>query len=113
VAADRLWPRDASTIRYCDIGANHPRTLNNTFALYQRGASGVLVEPDPDLCGALRKERPRDTVIEGRCRVDERRSAKLQRLTAMCSTRFRPHKPNFVHESSKKLETGSVSKDCR
>jgi len=40
VAADRLWLGDASTIRYCDIGANHPRTLNNTFALYQRGGDG-------------------------------------------------------------------------
>src|SRR5882762_7743018 len=53
---------DASKIRYCDIGANHPRTLNNTFALYARGASGVLIEPDPDQCALLRKDRPRDVV---------------------------------------------------
>jgi FkbM family methyltransferase len=102
--------RDATKIRYCDIGANHPRTLNNTFALYQRGASGVLVEPDPDLCAALRKERPRDTVIEAGVAFDERRSAKLQRLTANVFNTFSPTQANFVRESSKNWQPDQLQK---
>ena len=53
-----------SPVRYLDIGANHPVKLNNTFKLYQQGGSGVLVEPNPVLCEQLRRERPRDTVLQ-------------------------------------------------
>jgi hypothetical protein len=40
---------DIRNVRYLDVGANDPSVLSNTFLLYQLGASGVLVEPDPDL----------------------------------------------------------------
>lgn len=33
--------------RFLDIGAWHPTELSNTRALYERGCSGVLVEPSP------------------------------------------------------------------
>ena len=33
--------------RYLDLGANHARELSNTYALYQRGMRGVLVEANP------------------------------------------------------------------
>jgi FkbM family methyltransferase len=46
--------------RYIDIGAHHPTYLNNTFAFYEAGASGVSIEPDPDLFARFPVERPRD-----------------------------------------------------
>jgi FkbM family methyltransferase len=49
---------------YLDIGANHPRLTSNTYYFYDRGASGVLVEPNPRLCKMLRSARPRDVVLE-------------------------------------------------
>jgi FkbM family methyltransferase len=93
--------QDASKIRYCDIGAAHPKNLNNTFALYCRGASGVLVEPDPDQAAVLRQERPRDTVLNVGAAFDDRRSAKLKRFTARVFNTFSAAQANVVLESSK------------
>lgn len=46
---------------YLDIGAHHPTYLNNTYAFYEAGSSGVNIEPDPDLFARFPEERPRDT----------------------------------------------------
>lgn len=48
---------------YLDIGAHHPTFLSNTYFFYQRGAQGVLVEPDPALAPAFRVSRPMDTLL--------------------------------------------------
>lgn len=106
---DRLviaWLRVAagmkmSDVRYCDIGANHPKYLSNTFALYRLGASGVLVEPDPLLCGKLRSARPRDSVLNVGAAFDDRRSAKLQRLSDRAFNTFLPAQADLVVNSSK------------
>lgn len=50
--------------RYLDVGANHPFHLSNTALLYRAGGQGVLVEPDPFFANLLRKNRPRDKVLE-------------------------------------------------
>ena len=50
-------------ITYLDIGANEPIRLNNTYNLYLRGYSGVLVEPNADLCTNLKNTRSRDKVL--------------------------------------------------
>lgn len=34
---------------YIDIGAHHPRFINNTFLFYKKGARGINIEPDPNL----------------------------------------------------------------
>lgn len=49
---------------YLDVGANLPVLGSNTFLFYNRGCSGVLIEPEPSLAADLRKARPRDTVLE-------------------------------------------------
>jgi FkbM family methyltransferase len=46
---------------YLDIGAHHPTYLNNTYAFYETGSSGLNIEPDPDLFARFPRERPRDT----------------------------------------------------
>ena len=51
-------------ISYLDIGANHPTWLSNTYHFYRKGSHGVLIEPDMDLCVALKKERPLDRVLD-------------------------------------------------
>jgi len=92
---------DASKIRYCDIGAAEPKRLSNTYILYDRGGSGVLVEPDPEQVEALRKERPRDTVLNVGVAFDERRRATLKRFTARVFNTFSAEQANVVLESSK------------
>jgi FkbM family methyltransferase len=50
--------------RYVEVGANHPRIDSVTRAFYDRGWSGITVEPMHDLAEAHRAERPRDTMVE-------------------------------------------------
>ena len=46
---------------YVDVGANQPTYLNNTKRFYERGWSGINIEPDANNFDLLEKERPRDT----------------------------------------------------
>jgi FkbM family methyltransferase len=68
---------DLSSVRYLDIGAADPVLGSNTYALYQQGACGVLVEPTPDKADLLRRTRPRDTVVQAGAAFDSARSAEL------------------------------------
>lgn len=52
-----------TNVSYLDIGAHHPTWLSNTYFFYRKGNSGVLIEPDMDLCPNLSKLRPRDKVL--------------------------------------------------
>jgi len=49
--------RDTATGFFVDVGANAPQDGSQSFALESCGWSGVLVEPQPDLAGQLRRER--------------------------------------------------------
>lgn len=48
---------------YLDVGAHHPTRLSNTYFFYRRGASGVCIEPNPQLCAALARRRRRDICL--------------------------------------------------
>jgi len=50
--------------RYVDIGSGHPVRGSNTFALYRKGWSGILVDPISSNVELARKYRPRDTSIQ-------------------------------------------------
>lgn len=96
-----IFGQDVRKVRYCDIGANHPIELSNTFLLYKLGASGVLVEPDPDLRAVLNNKRRRDTVLNVGVAFDERRSATLRRMTSNVFNSFSADQAAFVVNSSK------------
>ncbi len=50
--------------RYVEVGANDPTSSSITRAFYDRGWSGVEVEPVQAFAEAYRRERPRDTVVQ-------------------------------------------------
>lgn len=50
-------------IRYLDVGTNHPKMGNNTYLFYRKGSRGVCVEPNPELCRLIRKQRPHDKCL--------------------------------------------------
>lgn len=50
--------------RYVEVGANHPRLDSATRAFYDRGWSGVTIEPVPEFAALQRAERPRDHLVE-------------------------------------------------
>lgn len=49
---------------YIDVGANNPIYDNVSFAFYQRGWRGIVVEPHPEMAALCRAVRPRDTHCE-------------------------------------------------
>ena len=55
---------DLPTGRYLEIGANHPRDDSATRAFYDRGWSGITVEPVPYFADLQRAERPRDHLVQ-------------------------------------------------
>jgi len=60
----RQQQRAMSSIRYLEIGANHPIQTSNTYLFYAKhGARGILVEANPDLTARLKMVRIGDQVI--------------------------------------------------
>jgi FkbM family methyltransferase len=49
-------------IFYMDIGIPTPISGSNTYHFYCKGDNGILVEPNPDVTNAIKKERSRDFV---------------------------------------------------
>lgn len=49
---------------YVEVGANHPTDFSVSRAFYDRGWSGVCVEPVAGFAHLLREARPRDVVVE-------------------------------------------------
>jgi FkbM family methyltransferase len=50
--------------RYVEVGANHPRDDSVTRVFYDRGWSGITVEPVPYFADLQRAERPRDHLVQ-------------------------------------------------
>ena len=50
--------------RYVDVGANDPVADSVSYAFYERGWSGITVEPVPMYADRLREVRPRDQVVQ-------------------------------------------------
>jgi FkbM family methyltransferase len=78
---DLLAHRGLTRPTYLDIGAFHPVHISNTYLFYTMGARGVLVEPNPDLAGAIRSARPGDTLLTVGIGVGEATSAEYYRMT--------------------------------
>jgi Methyltransferase FkbM domain len=57
--------RDMSTVRYLEVGGNHPVQTSSTYLLYRAwGAEGYIVEANAGLAQRLRSTRPRDVIIQ-------------------------------------------------
>ena len=48
---------------YIDIGGFHPILQSNTYKLYQKGWSGIIIEPNPNKTKFWNSIRPRDLII--------------------------------------------------
>jgi len=74
--------------RYIDIGGGHPVAGSVSFWFYQRGWSGIVVEPQPDLAALHRRLRPRDTLVEAviGCTSGDVDFFKIDRLHGLSTT---------------------------
>jgi FkbM family methyltransferase len=75
-------------IRYLDVGAAEPFLISNTYLMAASGGSGILVEPDPEQAEKLRTARPMDVVLNVGIAFDDRRRARLWRLTSRVYNTF-------------------------
>jgi FkbM family methyltransferase len=58
---------DVCNYIYVDVGANHPTDISNTYLLYRKGMSGIVLEPNRELCRLFKFARGRDTVLNIGC----------------------------------------------
>ncbi|NBC10246.1 MAG: FkbM family methyltransferase [Planctomycetes bacterium] len=63
----RLFFGDKTAGTYVEVGANDPVAFSQTHHLEEHGWSGLLIEPIPELCDALRAQRPASTVVQVAC----------------------------------------------
>jgi FkbM family methyltransferase len=68
-----LWRalESVSRGRYVEVGANDPTVDSISRPFYDRGWSGLVVEPVPALAEAYRSDRPRDVVVEAAITSDD------------------------------------------
>jgi len=48
---------------YIDIGCFHPINDSNTYALYELGWNGILIDPNPSIENLIKNHRPRDIFL--------------------------------------------------
>ncbi len=91
---------------FFEAGANDPKVLSQTYLLEINGWKGILVEPIPNCCSALRKERPNSIVFQNALGSPEQRGqlrlcvpAGVTQLTHSCETGFVPAQDDIVIEA--------------
>jgi FkbM family methyltransferase len=57
------FPKEKRNGRYVDVGCHHPRRGSNTYGLYKKGWSGILIDLEECKVKANRLARKRDKVI--------------------------------------------------
>lgn len=60
---------------YIDIGTNEPIKGNNTYLFYTKKSSSVCIEPDISLVKKIKKERPKDIILNVGIAMDENEKA--------------------------------------
>ena len=88
---------------YLDIGAHDPFYLSNTALFYQKGFSGINVEPDPVLYEKIRKERTRDACLNCGVGSENRGDADFYVMSI-------PTLNTFSEKEARRLESSGAAK---
>ena len=57
---------------YIDIGAHHPFYLSNTALFYEKGCSGICIEPDPYIFKYIKKHDLQDAKNRRNINADDK-----------------------------------------
>jgi FkbM family methyltransferase len=88
---------------YVDVGANHPSSISNTYLLYRKGFSGIVIEPNAELIELFRIFRRRDTAICVGCSNEASIAHFYISKTPVLSTFTKQHRI-FSMENTMKIE---------
>jgi FkbM family methyltransferase len=97
VAASLLAAVGVEKPTYVDVGAFEPVSSNNTYLFYERGARGLLVEPNVGLSQNLRDARPGDKLLVAGIGIDDTTEADYYVITD------RPQENTFDKEQAERL----------
>jgi|GEM_PF-827144 len=90
---------------YMDVGAYEPIISNNTYFFYQRGARGLLVEPNVAFTEKLKATRPGDTVLAAGIGITDVAEADYYVMSQPQQSTFdKAHAEKFVREKGCKIE---------
>jgi FkbM family methyltransferase len=103
--------RDMSSVRYLEVGGNHPVQTSSTYLLYRAwGARGYIVEANAGLAQRLRSIRPRDVVVQ--TAVSDRSDAtlsfhvhELDELSSLSAESIRSEEASGVMGDVARVET--------
>jgi FkbM family methyltransferase len=103
--------RDMSTVRYLEVGGNHPVQTSSTYLLYRAwGGRGYIVEANAGLAERLRAIRPRDVVIQ--TAVSDKNDAtvsfhvhELDELSSLSAENIKSFEESGVASDKARIET--------
>lgn len=81
---------------YLDIGSGHPVRGSNTFLLYQRGWSGILVDPIQRYANIASRRRRRDSFLRGILGLDAEEGSFYEFTPSEISTVSRQHAVDLI-----------------
>lgn len=93
---------------YIDVGAHHPFVLSNTYLMYQQGARGINIEPDPSLMAAFQQYRPEDTNLQCGVRFNDRSESTLYVMSSPVLNTFSQQEAEHVAAFGTYTITGEV-----
>lgn len=89
---------------YVDIGANDPNRFSNTKRFYERGWSGINIEPDFDNYSKFMRERPRDTNLNIGIGVENSRMTFYKFMPDTLSTFSKEEADKYVSQGYKLID---------
>lgn len=97
---------------FVDVGCNHPFHMSNTAYFYERGWSGIAIDPNPAFSDLYREFRPRDLFINCGISLRTTNLDYFQFEESLYNT-FDPVRAATVAENYSRLAARSSLKVCR
>lgn len=91
---------------YVDVGSSWPRCCSNTIRFYDKGWHGLLIDPLPEVWGAILLERPEDYLCPIACSsVDGFAQLKVCRSMSSLREDWPTDSTEFIPVRTERLET--------
>ena len=96
---------------YLEIGCNHPVLASNSFSLYLKGWSGLVIDANSSLKHLWRISRPKDLFIGAMIATDEKEADFFIHRANFVSTGSRKHRERFNKDefTAQRIRTRNIN----